>query len=326
MKSTIAVIALAASLLFNAIPAAFGQAPPAASDARRPTIGLALGGGGVRGTAHIGVLRVLEREKIPIDFIAGTSMGAIVGGLYSAGIPLDQINKKFHDGSMLGNYLTVPIPVRLALVPLFFIPHLFGYHPLDGFYRGNKFAKYLNNSVPPEKRTLESLNIPFVAVATNLLNGKEFTIEKGNFGRALQASSAIPVLRQPVIMDDGLLVDGGIAANVPIVPAKDMHPDILIAVDVNANLNTTEVKQYRKIGSVSKRLLTIYLSVQASEKLKLADVVIHPDVDAVPLLTGNLKKADQAIAAGEAATKDAIPAIRAAIQNFQGTKAAVAGQ
>jgi NTE family protein len=324
MKSPLAVFVLVASLLFGAISPALAQDAPAASNQRRPTIGLALGGGGVRGAAHIGVLRVLEREKIPVDFIAGTSMGAIVGGLYSAGVSLDEINHKFHDKSMLHNFLTVPIPVRLAVVPIFFIPHLFGYHPLDGLYRGNMFAKYLNNSVKPEKRTLEQLNIPFVAVATNLLNGKEFTIKQGNFGRALQASSASPVLRRPVIWGDGLLVDGGIAANVPIVPAKEMKPDILIAVDVNASLNETEVKNYRAIGSVSKRLLTIYLSTQAEEKLKIADVVIHPDVDEVPLLTGNIKKCDEAIAAGEKAAEAALPAIRERIQNFQGTKAAAA--
>lgn len=300
-----------------------------AADPGRPTIGLALGGGGVRGAAHIGVLRVFEREKIPIDFIAGTSMGAIVGGLYAAGLPLEEIHKKFQNKSMLRNYNTVPIPVRLAVVPIFFIPHLFGHHPLDGLYRGNQFATWLNKSVPENERELTGLKIPFVAVCTNLLDGKAFAIKKGNFGRALQASSAIPVLRRPVVYqgDDGqdaLLVDGGIAANVPIMQAKEQRPDILIAVDVNECLNKTTVKDYHAIGSVSKRLLVIYLAQEAKPQLKYADVLIHPDVNGIPLITGNLKRAEEAICAGEKAAEAALPEIRAAIAKFQGTKAATA--
>ena len=103
----------------------------------RPIVGLALGGGGTRGAAHVGVLRVLEEEGIPIDCIAGTSMGAIVGGLYSAGVPLDTIQKTFDDGKLMHSYMTVPLFVRILAAPVLLLPRVVGYHPYDGLYNGN---------------------------------------------------------------------------------------------------------------------------------------------------------------------------------------------
>src|SRR4051812_27973760 len=94
---------------------------PAAAEQPRPKIGLALGGGGTRGLAHIGVLRVLQREGVPIDYICGTSMGAIIGGFYAAGVSLDDIEKLFSDKSLIHSYDTVPIPVRVSLIPIFFV-------------------------------------------------------------------------------------------------------------------------------------------------------------------------------------------------------------
>src|SRR5262249_40442270 len=127
-------------------------ATPSASaldDGRKPLkIGLALGGGGTRGAAHVGVLKVLTREKIPIDYIAGTSMGAVVGGLYSAGVSPAGLEEKFNKGTLMRSFLTVPLAVRVAIIPIMVLPRLIGHKPYDGMYVGGKFASYLNKSVP----------------------------------------------------------------------------------------------------------------------------------------------------------------------------------
>lgn len=284
--------------------------PAFAENPGRPKVGLALGGGGTRGLAHLAVLRELEKEGIPIDCIAGTSMGAIIGGMYSAGLSIDQIEKLFRDKSLMHSYDTVPIPVRLSLIPIFFVPHLFGYHPYDGLYRGNKFANYINGHVALDQRDLECLKIPFCAVGSNLLDGKAHAITTGNIGRALQASSAIPGLRKPVSWQGKLFVDGGVVANVPVKQCRDMGADIVIAVDVDEHLNTVDPNMFRKIGSVSFRCVNMHLAKLDEPQLKNADIIIHPNVDGITLLSRDMKDIDLALKAGQEATRKAIPIIQ----------------
>ena len=279
----------------------------------RPKVGLALGGGGTRGVAHVSVLRVLEKEGIPIDFIAGTSMGAIVGGLYAAGKTCDEIELMFKNKSMLHSYDTVPIPVRVALIPIFYLPHLLGHHPYDGLYRGNKFAHFIEKQVPPERRKLENLKIPFVSVASNLLDGKAYAISTGNIGKAIQASSAIPALRRPVEWQGKLFVDGGVVDNLPVAQCKAMGADIVIAVDVDESITPVPTKNFRKIGSVGFRCLNMNLATMDKPHSENADVVIHPDVDGIELLSRKDRDIEQALASGTKAAIDAIPEIRAEI-------------
>jgi len=280
--------------------------------AHKPKVALALGGGGTRGAAHVGVLRVLEQEGIPVDMVVGTSMGSIVGGLYCAGVSVDELEAMFDKQTVMKNFMTVSLPVRLAAVPIFAIPHLFGWNPYDGFYFGNKLRKYLNSSLPEDRREIEKLKLPFAAVTTNLLDGQPHVITRGNVSRAMQASSAVPVLRRPVLWDEnGLLVDGAMVANVPVVPARELGADFVIAVDVDERLCRVPDSQFRKIGSVSKRIEQVYLARADAVQLKRADVVIHPNVDGIGLLSTKISDAKAAIRAGEAATRAAIPEIRA---------------
>ncbi len=298
-----------------------GSATPALADddqttkASRPKVALALGGGGTRGAAHVGVLRVLQKENIPIDMVAGTSMGAIVGGFYCAGLPVDDIEAKFSEPHIMKNYMTVPIYVRVLAIPFFAIPHLFGWHPYDGFYFGNKLRNYLESCLPADKRDIEKLNIPYRAVSTNLLDGKEYIIGKGSVAKAMQASSAIPVLRRPVEYDDALLVDGFIVANVPSEAARNMGADIVISVDVDENLHPMEKKHFRKIGSVAPRIEEITLEHGDEFPVKDSDVVIHPNVDGIGVLSLKSKDAIKAIKAGEEAARAAIPQIKAKLQS-----------
>jgi len=283
------------------------------SDAKfRPTVALAMGGGGTRGVAHIGALRVLAREGIPIDCIAGTSIGSIIGGLYAAGMTLPEIEKIFFTKSILRHFDTVPIAFRVALIPFFFVPHLFGYHPYDGLYRGGIFANFLSNLVPVDKRNIEDLRKPvFWAVAANLLDAKPYLIKKGNIGKAMQASSAIPGLRRPVEIGDALLVDGGILENLPVTEARKMGCDIVIAIDVDQAVPDLPKKAFKKIGSVSWRAVNMDLRAADQPQVKLADVVISPDLGNISLLSHSRADADQAIRAGEVAAQNAIPTIKA---------------
>lgn len=276
----------------------------------RLKVGLALAGGGTRGAAHIGVIRVLEKEGIPIDCISGTSIGAIIGGLYSSGLSVDGIEKIVCSRELMNAYETVPIPVRFALIPVFFLPHIFGYHPYDGLYRGGRFAKFVSKQAPNGNTEISAFKTPFAAVATNLLDGKAYPITKGDLGKAIQASSAIPFLRRPVEIEDKLFVDGGIVLNLPCEEARELGADFVIAVDIDDNLKTLDKKHFRKIGSVSKRAINLQLSALDQFQLEKADFVIHPDVSGIQLLDGNPKDARKAIAAGEEIARKLLPALK----------------
>lgn len=290
----------------------------------RPKIGLALGGGGTRGIAHIAVLRVLEKNHIPIDCIAGTSMGAIVGGLYCAGLTPDEIETFFRNKTMVRSYDTVPIPVRVSLIPLFLLPHVL-FHAYDGLYRGHRFAKYIDHRVPAQNRLIENFKIPFKAVCSNLIDGKPASVESGDLGTAVQASSAIPGLRKPVIVGDKLLVDGGVVANLPVDECRKMGADIVIAVDVDEELGTIERDHFRHLGTVPYRCLNMHLSAIDAPQLANADVRIHPDVAGIELLSRNIKDMDMALVSGQKATEEAIPIIKEMIDKKLANTAGGAG-
>ena len=275
-----------------------------------PIVALVLGGGGPRGAAHLGVLKVLEEEHIPIDMVVGTSMGAIFGGLYCAGLSPDYI-EKISEKQMAHAYYTVPIPLRIALIPILYIPHLFGYRSFEGLYRGNKFAKWLDNAVPQTHRDISQLHPRFAAVAANLKDGKVVIIDSGDLGRALQASSAIPYLRKPVLIDDKLLVDGGILANLPVKQARQLGADFIIAVDVDETFDPpSNSKDFQKIGSVPPRVISILLTRVDTDQTAGADIRLQPDVNGISLLTKKASDALKARAAGEVAAKAAVPEIR----------------
>jgi NTE family protein len=277
----------------------------------RPTVVLALGGGGTRGAAHVGVLKVLIEAGIPIDGIVGTSMGSIVGGLYAAGVPLSTINEKLADASMMHAFMTVPLWVRIAAAPILLTPRLVGFHPYDGLYWGNKFRKYLAKMTPGSEGEIQELKIPFMAIAQDISDGHHYALTSGSLAYALQASSAVPVLRKPVQIGDHLYCDGGVVANVPVKEAKALGGDIVIAVNVDERVNKVPLDDFRKVGSVAKRLVVLQLAEIDAPQVALADVVIHPQVDGIGLIS--TKKADgmRAIAAGEEAAREALPQIKA---------------
>jgi NTE family protein len=282
----------------------------------RPKIGLALGGGGARGAAHVPVIRALEKEGIKFDYIAGTSIGAVVGGLYAAGVSLDDMEDEFENGKLMRNFMTVSLAVRIAVSPVLLMPRVFGSKEYDGLYRGNKFRKYLVRGLSCHDMNIEDLKIPFAAISLNLLDGKPYMIRKGNLGFAMQASSAVPGLRKPVEIGDYLFVDGGVLCNLPVKQVREMGADFVIAVNIDQPFNEAKKEEFRKIGSVTTRMLNWDLWDMDRPQADLADITIHPDTSNVSLISTKKADALKCAKAGEKAVQEALPILREKLKNY----------
>lgn len=275
----------------------------------RPSIALALGGGGARGAAHIGVLRVLSEAGIKIDYIVGNSMGAIVGGLYAAGVPLDRIEAMVLDGSLRKAYKPGMIPPTILLNPTERLLHPFRKH-YAGLWSGKKFGQFLEKQLPDGVQNIEDTPIPFSAVATNLLDGKAYRISDGKLSTAMRASSTIPSILQPVAIGDRVYVDGAVRANMPASGARDTGADIVIAVLVDNPLTILPAKEFRSLSGILGRMTDVMLAVADARQLPFADIVINPDVSGIGVVNGTRDDAKKAILAGETATKKALPDIK----------------
>lgn len=259
------------------------------SEAQRPKIGLVLSGGGARGFAHIGVLKVLEENNVPIDYIVGTSMGSIIGGLYAIGLTPEEIEKGvdgiawekvFNDFA----YREFKTFRRKKEDFDFFNIHRIGissdgFQLSPGLIEGQQIELALDRLAYPgfHINDYDKLRIPFRAVATNIVNGDAFIIKNGNIARAMRASMSIPGALPPIMIDDTLLVDGGLANNIPIDIARRMGADIIIAVDVSAPLSTRE--EIKSTIDVTGQLTTIMTRRMANIQIKTLsgyDILIIP--------------------------------------------------
>lgn len=282
-----------------------GTAEPKAQ--RRPRVGLALGGGGSRGSAHVGVLKVLLEEKIPIDIIAGTSIGSVVGGFYAAGIPIEQIAEFFEKKTFTKEFVPTPI-LRIAAEPTVLTLRLFGHKSYDGLYSGHKFRKYANNVTGSKK--IEQLNIPYAAVVTNVVTGKSCRLTEGDLGQAMQASTAVPELKQPVQIGDSLFCDGGVINNVPINHVREMGADFVIAVDIDEHLKDLPLDHFRGLGSMGRQALKIQLATFDLPNRKKADMFINPDTTGINLVSFKNGDGKRGIEAGIAAAREALPEMK----------------
>lgn len=288
----------------------------AAPKKAHPKIGLALGGGGARGAAHVPVIRALEKEGIKFDYIAGTSIGAVVGGLYAAGVSLDDMEDEFENGKLMKNFMTVSLAVRIAVAPVLYLPRMLGSKEYDGLYKGNKFRKYLVSGLSCHDINIEDLKTPFAAISLNLLDGKPYMIRKGNLGFAMQASSAVPGLRKPVEIGDYLFVDGGTLINLPVKQVREMGADFVIAVNIDQPFPLAPKEQFRKPGSVTTRMLNWDLWDMDRPQVGLADFTIHPNTENVSLISTKKSDAIKCFKAGEVAVQEALPALREMLKNY----------
>jgi len=260
-----------------------------AEEKARPKIGLALSGGGARGGAHIGVLKALEELGIPIDYIAGTSMGAIVGGYYAAGYSPRQIEDILRTTDWSGAFSdeTERSGVTMRKKELdanLLIPYRLGFNkgklqlPL-GVIEGQKLDQIFQRALSPVRdiHDFDLLRIPFRALATDLATGAEVVLSEGSLADAIRASMSIPGIFAPVILDDRMLVDGGMSNNLPISVVREMGADIVIAVDISSPLMTR--KQLDSVVTVSEQL-TNFLTRKNTERqlatLGARDVLLVP--------------------------------------------------
>jgi len=209
---------------------------------KRPKIGLVLSGGGAKGFAHIGVLKVLEQAGVKIDYIGGTSMGAVVGGLYASGYNATQIDSIFQDTNfdeLLQDYMprTSKSFFEKRNDELYSVSLPFNKFKLGipvalskGIYNYNMLAKLTHNV--RHIRDFNQLPIPFICVATNIENGEEVILRDGFLAQAMMASSAFPSLFSPVELNGKVLIDGGVTNNYPVKELRRMGAEIIIGVDV----------------------------------------------------------------------------------------------
>ncbi len=282
-------IAIMAFILCSISAASTSAAAP--PDGGRPKVGLVLGGGGARGAAHIGVLRELERMRIPIDAIAGTSMGAIVGGLYAAGISASQLEELFASLDWVDALTDTPsrkylsfrrkqddeqFPIKLEL-------GLRGGELLvpKGVIQGQKLGLLLRKLTlgASSITDFDELPIPFRAVASDIERGEAYVIGHGDLAQAIRASLSVPGVLAPVRFDDRWLVDGGLVGNLPVDIMQEMGVDIIIAVDVQFPLYPAA--ELQSAVTISEQMLTILMrkeSLRQIERLGEQDILIRPDL------------------------------------------------
>ncbi|GMG89055.1 patatin-like phospholipase family protein [Cupriavidus metallidurans] len=277
--------------LFQQAYAECSASHTSAADAARPRIGLVLSGGGARGYAHIGVLKALEQMHVPIDCIAATSMGAVVGGLYASGIPANELDTRL---SQINLSDIVFDRNERAHLPQTLREDSFEY-PIGlsvgygdgkvklpgGLVQGNRLLALLQDWTAPWPGDIDfdKLPIPFRTIATDLSSGAPVVLEKGSLPRAIRASAAVPGLFAPFKVDGRTLVDGGLVSNLPVQMARDMGADIVIAVNVASPLD--DPSNLDSPAAVTQQMVTILMNQNlAAQKALLGqrDVLLEPDL------------------------------------------------
>ncbi len=265
---------------------AFAYKQPRDRQSRRPRVGLALGGGFARGIAHIGVLKVLEQNNIPIDFICGTSVGALLAAAYACGTPLEQMERqasatRFKD----------------------FARWTISWLGLASNHRLESLLHRLSSST-----RFEETRIPLAIAATDLVTGEPVYFTQGELGPALRASCAYPGLFLPVEHQGRILVDGFLVAAVPVDAVRRMGADFVIAVYLEAAPPDHKPKNMADIIGRSFAILQRHAQQDWRER---ADLVIEPNVK--HFLWDDFEKTRELITAGEAAARAALPKIQAAL-------------
>ena len=308
-----ATLVLATLLAFVALPAWGNEPSSAAGEAKRPKICLVLSGGGARGAAHIGVIKVLQEYRVPIDCVVGTSMGSLVGAAFASGTSVPDMEKLV--GELTTNVLFQDAPLREELQirrkqedrSLLFsselgVASIGGSMLPRGIVSGVQLETVLRKVSAPGYRNFDELPIPYRAVATNLVTGREVVFDKGELAKVMRASMSVPVAIAPVEIDGQLLVDGMLVDNLPVVVARAMGADIIIAVNVGTPLMKRE--ELGSILGVAGQMLSILTeqNVQASlASLKPTDIVISPELG--DYATGDFDHMPKTLPIGEAAAR-----------------------
>ncbi len=243
--------------------------------AKRAKVGIVLSGGAARGIAHIGVLKCWKERNLPADLIVGTSVGAIVGGLFASGMPVKKIEG-------IGDELNWNKFVEVKVIPSRLLN-------LTGIVSNERMSQFFNSYVGDKK--FSDLKIPFVCVASDLKTGQKVIFREGKLIPAIRASSAIPGIFEPVEYKHRLLVDGGVVDNVPVDIAFSDGMDVVVASWTGGGVNVEEPKS---IISILARVISISGVLLSKNQLASASVVISPDLKGIsPLDIGKFKTAEK---------------------------------
>ncbi len=308
---------LALGLLLSLTSPPPHAAPTEKAASERPRIGLALSGGGARGLAHVGVLKVLEENHIPVDMIAGTSAGAIIAGLYAMGLSAAEVeaailgidwNDGFSDdaGRQFRAFRRKQDDLDILTTLQAGIDRQGARLP-RGLLQGQRLAlllKRLTNGAE-RVRDFDRLPIPFRAIATDIETGQRVTLAGGDMARVLHASMAIPGVYAPVEIDGRLLVDGGLSSNLPIKAVRDMGADLIIAIDISAPLLAAdELTSVLAVAEQVSSLLTRDTVAEELHYLSDDDTLVTPDLKGYS--SADFDRTREIIAIGETATRDSL--------------------
>ena len=294
--------------------------------AQGPKIGLVLGGGGAKGAAEVGVLKVLEEAGIKPDYICGTSIGSIVGGLYAAGYSAAELETMFQTQEWLS--LLTDRSSSLANEPYKVdndVTYIFGFPIIDrkakglGVMKGSSIEHMLDSMVCAKGcKDFQSLKIPFCCVAADIRSGTEVILREGSLARAMRASMAIPAIFKPVEIDDRKLVDGGMLNNLPVDVCREMGADIIIAVDLQQNEQKprpqtdlsalTPIADLVGLGGILNWITNRPDIEKYNANRQKVDIYIHPVLDADVTSFGN-KTAARMIQQGANAAHKLLPSL-----------------
>lgn len=282
------------------------------SSAQRKKVAVVLSGGGAKGIAHIGALKVIEEAGIPIDYVIGTSMGSIVGGLYSIGYDAAMLDTLAHEedwsfllsDQVLRKYMSLP---EREKADRYLISYPFSKDKkkriptglIKGQNLGLLFAKLC---IGYEDSDFKKFPIPFACVASDVVNGEKVILDKGNLAEAMRSSMAIPGVFTPVRKDSMLLVDGGIVDNFPTDIAKDWGADIIIGVDVQSGYKT--IDELNSVADILGQIVDFFSVDEYDENVKLATVHIHPDLKGYTAADFNPVDVDTFLVRGERAARE----------------------
>ena len=305
-----------------ALVGVFAGAFNASAAESRPQIGLVLSGGGAKGAAHIGVLSVLEENRIPVDVITGTSMGAYVGGMYAMGLSAQEVRRKTMAADWQSGYedrvgrndLELRRKQQNDNYQIYSdigIDIKGNYQSKPGAFQGQGMATLLGNLTDnlPTLESFDDLAIPYRAVATDIVNVKPVVLDSGHLATAMQASMTVPGALQPVRIDNRILVDGGIVNNMPVDAAQALGADTIIAVDLRDAL--FEEQQLNSAFNIIGQLTTFMTNSSSDQQMALmeeGDVYLQPDVSF--MLAPDFDKMEQAYVAGRKVALDALPELK----------------
>ncbi|WP_175944257.1 patatin-like phospholipase family protein [Burkholderia pyrrocinia] len=304
-----------------ATPAATHDCTADGGPAGRPSIGLVLSGGGARGYAHLGVLKVLEENRIPVDCIAATSMGAVVGGLYASGMAADDMQKRLSEVNLADIAFDATdradLPQTSREDERLYINGLtlgFGKKGVKapvGLVQGNRLQALLAGwtAAVPTNQPFDRLPIPYRAVATDLQTGQMVVLDHGSLPLAIRASMAMPGLFAPAEINGRALVDGGLVSNLPVDTARQMGANVVIAVDIGSQLRPLDA--LASPADVMQQMVGILIRQNVSaqrRQITANDVLLTPELGSLGFT--DFQNARQAITAGEAAATAALPRLK----------------